>query len=121
MAVLQFSCIAEHQLVRFARIGRVIGDDNARSQPDFVGRNLRDVDVRQLGDALRELSETCLHELLPFQRLLVLAVLLQVAKFDGLPDFVWQSDFELVLKLFDFARHLRDEFLEHWITSWARL
>jgi hypothetical protein len=74
---------------------------------------VRDVDVGELGHALRELPEPGLHELLALQSRLVLAVFLEITEFHSFADFGGQRDVQLELELLDFACHLGDEFLEH--------
>jgi hypothetical protein len=93
--VLQLAGIAKHS----SYVSRDL-DCSSSTTTASRGRPCRpqsgDIDVGQLGDALRELAKPCLHELLALQGRLVFAVFLQVAEFDGLPDFLWKDDVELV-------------------------
>ena len=76
-------------------------------------RDLGDVDGRQLAQALTELPETGLHELLALERGLVLAVLAKVAHLDRFPDLIGQGDVELELELLDLVPELLLQRFDH--------
>ena len=71
------------------------------------------VNVGQLAEPDGQLAQARLHEALALERRLVLAVLLQVAMFDGFPDLAGENDVQLMLKLLVLRRHLALEFFEH--------
>src|SRR5207253_3782420 len=103
----------EDEVVRLARLGRLVLHDDTRAEPDVVVRDLRNVDGRELAQPLPELSEARLNELLPLEGSLVLAVLAKVAELDGLPDLVGEHDVELVLELLDLGPQLLLQFFDH--------
>ena len=109
----QLTRVAEHQLVRLSLFGGLILHDDTRAETRLVGRNLRDVDIGKFGDALRELTQSRLHELLTFEGRLVLAVLLEITELHRFPNFEWERDIQLVSELFDLTRHGGNQLIEH--------
>jgi hypothetical protein len=99
-------------------------DPGAKS--DRVRGDLRLVDVRELGEPLRELPQTRLHQLLPFKRGLVLRILPQIAHLHGATDLAREGDIELEAELLRFVREFLLERLDHatalevWLGEKAR-
>src|SRR5919199_1369183 len=84
-----FSCATSPTAFpRSARPGPLVLHRDARTKAHAVGRDLRNVDRRELAQPLAEVAEPRLHELLALERGLVLAVLAQVSVLDGFPDLV---------------------------------
>src|SRR5688572_27074564 len=98
MPLLELDGVAEHEAVRLVRLGLLVLDDDTGSEAYLVGRDLIHVDLGELAQALAELPEPCLHELLAFERGLVLAVLTEVTELHRLPDLGREDDVELVLQ-----------------------
>src|SRR4029453_16924470 len=67
VAFFKLDGVAKHEAVRLVRFRLLILDDDTRSEPNLVGRDLRDVDLRQLAQALAELSQAGLNELLALE------------------------------------------------------
>jgi len=63
------------------------------------------------------LAESRLHELLPFERGLVFAVLSQITELDRFSDFVGKGDVQLVLQLFPFRGEFSLESLDPFASS----
>ena len=63
MAFLELNRIAEDEAVALLLARRLVLDDNLRAQAHLVGRNLADVDARQLTEPLAQLAEAGLDEL----------------------------------------------------------
>src|SRR5687767_4152938 len=114
MAFLEFDGIAEDEAVALLFTRRFVLDHDLRAQADLVGRDLGDVDARQLAEPLAQLTETGLNQLLPLERSLVLAVLTQVAHLDGPANLGWKHDAQLMLKLLDFGAERGFEVFDHW-------
>ena len=96
--------VAEDEVVVLLRLRRLVLDGDLGAHADRIGRDLRLVDGRELGEALREVTEARLHELLALKGGLVLRVLTEVAEFDGLPDLVGERDVQLEAELLLRAR-----------------
>ena len=80
-------------------------------------RDLRDVDGRELAQALAKLAEARPDELLPLEGRLVLAVLPEIAHLHGSADLARQRDVELELQLLDFVSELGLECFDHESTG----
>ena len=97
VALLELDRIPEHETEGLRGLRLLIFDHDSRSETNLVGGNLGQVDLRQLTQALTELAESRLHELLALEGGLVLAVLAQVAELDRLPNLGRKDDVKLVL------------------------
>src|ERR1700694_1569693 len=64
VALLELDRVSENEAAALALAGLFILHHDLRSHSDFVGRNLGDVDLRQLAEALAQLAQPRLHELL---------------------------------------------------------
>ena len=113
MPFLEFDRISEHQAEALALARLFVLHYDLRSQSDLVGGDLGDVDLRELAEALAQLPQPRLHELLPLERSLVLAVLAQIAELDGSADFLRQSDAQLVLEPLGLFSQFFLESLDH--------
>jgi hypothetical protein len=58
--------------------------------------------LRELAEALPQLSEASLNELLAFEGSLVFAVLAKVAKLDGFSNLIRENDVQLMMELLEF-------------------
>src|SRR3954463_13224891 len=72
--LLEVHGVAEDEVVSLLEAGLLVAHVNGRAEANLVMRDLRDVDGGQLAQALPELSQAGLHELLTLERSLVLAV-----------------------------------------------
>src|SRR6185369_12078504 len=111
--LLEVHGVAEDEVVGLLQSGLLVAHVDGRAEPDLVVRDLGDVDGRQLAQALPELAEAGLHELLTLERSLVLAVLAQVAHLDRFPDLVGERDVELELELLDLVPKLLLQLFDH--------
>jgi len=97
VSLLELDRVAEDQIVSLAAAGFLILEHDLRSQTHAVRRDLRRIDRRKLAQALAQMPEARLHELLALERGLVFTVLTEVAELDGFANFLRQRDVELVL------------------------
>src|SRR6185369_9959217 len=111
--LLEVHGVAEDEVVGLLQAGLLVAHVDGRTEADLVVRDLRDVDGRQLAQALTELPETGLDELLPLESSLVLAVLAQVAHLDRFPDLIGKRDVELELELLDLVPKLLFQLFDH--------
>ena len=113
VAFLELDRVAEHEDVGLRSLVFWSSTTTLSSRVRPVGRDLRRIDLRELAQALAELTESRLNELLPLERGLVLAVLAQVAELHRLPNFLRKRDVQLVLQLFDFFAELLLQLFDH--------
>src|SRR6185312_11260501 len=108
--------VAEDQVVDLGGARLHVLHRDARAQSHLVRRNLRHVNLRQLAQALAQLPQPRLNELLPLQRGLVFAVLAQVSELHGAPDFGGERDIEFVLQAIGLRLQLLLELFDHGCT-----
>src|SRR5688500_17060115 len=113
VAFLELDRIAEDQMEGLGCLRLLILHDDPGAEPHSVERDLGHVDRRELAQALVELTEASLDELLALERGLVLAVLTQVAHLDRPTNLVGERDVELVLETRSLQRQLFLQFFNH--------
>src|SRR3954451_8839719 len=113
VSLLEVHGVTEDQMIGLLEARLLVAHMDGRAEADLVVRDLGDVDGRQLAQPLTELPEAGLHELLTLESSLVLAVLAEVAHFDGFPDLVGKGDVELELELLDLAPKLLFQRFDH--------
>src|SRR5438105_3636728 len=99
---LELDRVSEDEAVALTLTGLFVLHDDLGTKSDFVGRNLRNVDLRQLAETLAQLTQARLHELLALEGSFVFAVLAQIAELYRLPNLLRQRDVQLVLKPLSF-------------------
>ena len=119
MSFLELDRISKHQAEALALARLLVLHNDLRSQSDLVGGNLGDVDLRQLAEALAQLAQPRLYELLPLERSLVLAVLAEIAQLDRLSNLLGKGDVQLILKLLDLFSELLLQCFDHMRTTGA--
>ena len=105
--------LGQHDDVGVGLVGLEVEHGDRGAEPDAIGRRLVIGELAQLVQALVQLAQPRLDELLALEGRLVFGVLPQVTQLDRLGDGLGKEDVEFMAELVDFAAQLLPHLTDH--------
>ena len=113
MAGIDVHHLGQHHYIPVGLAGLEVQHRDRGAESDPIGRRLVVGELAQLAQALMQLAEPGLDELLTLEGRLVLGVFPQVTQLDGLGDRLGKKDIEFMAELVDLTAQLLTHFLDH--------